>query len=97
MTKYSEFILFLTLLIYIPNTAKAECNNESETQIETYKCAKYFYENEDKRLNEIYQTKMASLDNTAQNKLRLQERRWIKKNNADCKAEANAEAEGGSM
>jgi uncharacterized protein YecT (DUF1311 family) len=104
VTKYCKFILILVLIISIPNITKSyanyeepQCNDEDYTQICINVRAYDSYKNTDKYLNETYQKKMGSLNKDAQHKLRLQERRWIKKINTACKAKADNEVGDGSM
>lgn len=53
------------------------------------------YKKADKQLNAVYQSKMASLDESGKVRLRNEERQWLKSRQAKCLA-AGKEFEGGS-
>lgn len=100
--KKIDYILFFISILFIgySNTARAippvPCNYEG-TQIELTSCSIEEYEKADKILNKIYQEKMHLLNKSKHDELRKQQRKWIKQIKYDCKAEADEEAEGGSM
>jgi uncharacterized protein YecT (DUF1311 family) len=72
-----------------------ECNYEG-TQQEMNACAFNEYKNEDKLLNETYKKIMQSLPKKQQNKLKQEQRLWLKQRDPLCQQEAK-ESEGGSI
>jgi|CXWL01.1.fsa_nt_gi uncharacterized protein YecT (DUF1311 family) len=87
--KYTKFILLLALLVYIPNTTKADDCNYDGTQLEMTSCAAENHDKVDKILNKIYQEKMRSLSKSKHDALRKQQRKWLKQTKYDCEAETD--------
>ncbi|WP_175887095.1 lysozyme inhibitor LprI family protein [Burkholderia contaminans] len=59
-------------------------------------CLALKYEAADKRLNAVYKTKMANLDEQGKARLRNDERRWLKARDAAC-AESRQSDAGGTL
>jgi len=79
------------LLAAVPARADEDCN-KATNQNEINRCAEDNYTAADRALNEAW----GRLPDGAKAKLRVEERDWISRRDAACKAEA-AESEGGSM
>ncbi len=79
------------LLICAPAHADEDCN-KATNQNEINRCAEDNYNAADRALNDAW----SHLSDGAKAKLRAEERDWIARRDAACKAEA-AESEGGSI
>jgi uncharacterized protein YecT (DUF1311 family) len=97
-----RFALFcISLLFSIVPAGAAErdgapqCNYDGN-QREMNACAVLEYKTADDRLNRKYKQVMSSLPVSRQERLRQQQREWLKKRDPQCKAEAR-ESEGGSI
>ncbi|WP_175760226.1 lysozyme inhibitor LprI family protein [Burkholderia anthina] len=69
---------------------------ESGVTADIRNCLGLKYDAADKRLNAVYKTKMASLDEAAKLRLRNDERRWLKARDTRC-AEARQPDAGGTL
>ena len=85
------FLTVALLLACAPAFAEEDCN-KAANQNEINRCAEDNYTAADRALNEAW----GRLPDGAKAKLRVEERDWIARRDAACKAEA-AESEGGSM
>ncbi len=85
------FLTIAFLLAAAPACADEDCN-KATNQNEINRCAKDNYNAADRALNEAW----GRLSEAAKAKLRGEERDWIVRRDAACKAEA-AESEGGSI
>ena len=73
----------------------ANCN-EPQTQLEMNLCAKAWFEQEDKKLNQFYQDLRATLSSEKQSDLTAAELAWLDFRDANCEFEAS-QVRGGSM
>lgn len=76
----------------------AICKTAEETgyTADIRNCLRLKYEAADKRLNTVYKTKMANLDEQGKTRLRNDERRWLKARDATC-AESRQPDAGGTL
>ncbi|KAF1038449.1 DUF1311 domain-containing protein [Burkholderia sp. Ac-20384] len=76
----------------------AICKTAEETgyTADIRNCLRLKYEAADKRLNAVYKTKMANLDEQGKARLRNDERRWLKARDATC-AESRQPDAGGTL
>jgi uncharacterized protein YecT (DUF1311 family) len=97
-----RFTLFcISLLFSIVPAGAAEYDGAPQctydgNQREMNACAVLEYKAADDRLNRQYKEVMSSLPVSRQERLRQQQRAWLKKRDPKCKAEARA-SEGGSI
>ena len=73
-----------------------ECDYNGN-QIEMNKCAMDNFEKADKELNRVYKGLKKSLTKQRYEVLLKEQRAWLKDRDPNCKKDADAEAEGGSM
>ncbi|WP_420211091.1 lysozyme inhibitor LprI family protein [Burkholderia aenigmatica] len=76
----------------------AICKTAEETSYtaDVRNCLRLKYEAADQRLNAVYKTKMANLDEPGKARLRHDERRWLKARDAAC-AESRQPDAGGTL
>ncbi|MCC5646739.1 lysozyme inhibitor LprI family protein [Nostoc sp. CHAB 5824] len=74
---------------------KFNCNNP-QTQIAINECAKLSYQNADKKLNQVYQQLLPTLERSSKQKLIAAQLAWIKFRDTNCEFE-RSRYEGGSI
>ncbi len=74
---------------------KLNCNNP-QTQAAINECTKLSYQNADKKLNQIYQQLLSTLERSRKQKLIAAQLGWIKFRDANCEFE-RSRYEGGSI
>lgn len=79
-----------------PDNDDHKCNPEGK-QSQLNACAENDFNNADRELNRVYQELISKLTSQKQASLRQEQRTWLKERAPNCRKEANAEAEGGSM
>jgi uncharacterized protein YecT (DUF1311 family) len=82
----------IALLLLASTAARADDCDKAVVQTDINRCAQARYETADKELNAAWR----ALPDVKKTSLRGEERAWIARRDADCKAEA-AENEGGSI
>ena len=90
------FVLLMPLLEVSWAEESPECNYEG-TQQQMNACARRDFEKADRELNHLYKQLMATLKPSNQEKLRVEQRAWLKERDPKCRAVADDEAKGGSM
>ncbi|MBF0537881.1 MAG: DUF1311 domain-containing protein [Nitrospirae bacterium] len=86
----SKFFVLSVLLLVIVLSAlesRADCINPKNEE-EVKSCISNDLVESDKRINEVYKELMKSLDATAQDSLRKQQRSWLKTRDAACKLDS---------
>jgi uncharacterized protein YecT (DUF1311 family) len=73
-----------------------KCNPEGK-QSQLNACAEDDFNNADRELNRVYKELMSKITSQKQDTLRKEQRVWLNERDPNCRKEANAEAEGGSM
>jgi uncharacterized protein YecT (DUF1311 family) len=76
-------------------TQTLNCNN-AQTQLEINVCADLFYQNADKKLNQVYQKLLPKLPKSRQQKLIDAQLAWVKFRDASCEFERSG-YEGGTI
>ncbi|WP_193194253.1 lysozyme inhibitor LprI family protein [Nostoc sp. MG11] len=71
------------------------CNN-AQTQAEINRCTQLFYQNTDKKLNQVYQQLLPKLERSRRQKLTTAQQAWIKFRDTSCEFE-KSRYEGGSI
>jgi uncharacterized protein YecT (DUF1311 family) len=74
---------------------KLNCNNP-QTQTAINQCAKLSYQNADKKLNQVYQQLLPTLERSRKQKLIASQLAWIKFRDTNCEFE-RSKYEGGSI
>lgn len=74
-----------------------QCRPDEQTQLKLNQCAQRQFEARDAELNRVYKATMQSLSAQQQERLREQQRAWLKSRDPDCRAQVEAEAAGGSI
>lgn len=74
---------------------KLNCNNP-QTQVAINECTKLFYQNADKKLNQVYQQLLPTLERYRKQKLIAAQQAWIKFRDTTCEFE-RSRYEGGSI
>ncbi|BDI16509.1 hypothetical protein ANSO36C_23110 [Nostoc cf. commune SO-36] len=74
---------------------KLNCNN-AQTQAAINECTKLSYQNADKKLNQVYQQLISTLERSRKQKLIAAQLAWIKFRDTNCEFE-RSEYEGGSI
>ncbi len=76
---------------------KLNCKNDpSLNQAQINQCAKLSYQNADKKLNQVYQKLLPTLDKSRKQKLIIAQQAWVKFRDTNCEFERSAN-EGGSI
>ncbi len=74
---------------------KLNCNNP-QTQAAINECTKFSYQNADKKLNQVYQQLLSTLERSRKQKLIAAQLAWIKFRDTNCEFE-RSRYEGGSI
>ncbi|MEH1841685.1 MAG: lysozyme inhibitor LprI family protein [Nostoc sp.] len=74
---------------------RVNCNN-AQTQIAINECAKLSYQKEDKKLNQVYQQLLSTLETSRKQKLIAAQQAWLKFRDTNCEFE-RSKYEGGSI
>ncbi|MBD2729782.1 lysozyme inhibitor LprI family protein [Nostoc sp. FACHB-892] len=82
-------------LVEIRLVQKFNCNNP-QTQTAINECAKLSYQNADKKLNQVYQFLLPTLERSRKQKLIAAQLAWIKFRDTNCEFE-RSKYEGGSI
>ena len=102
LTVFTSILTFSSLVVPTQTIAdtmylaqKLDCNN-AQTQLEINRCAQLFYQNADKKLNQIYQQLLPKLERSRKQKLVAAQQAWIKFRDTSCEFERSG-YEGGSI
>jgi uncharacterized protein YecT (DUF1311 family) len=89
-------MLLLSFLVLSSVSAFAKDCSEAMSTAEMVECNGENYQEEDKRLNDLFKKLMAKEDNIGKKKLQTVQRAWIAFRDAECEYQADSER-GGSL
>ncbi|MEH1920922.1 lysozyme inhibitor LprI family protein [Nostoc sp.] len=95
---YTPSVTTANTTLNLPNmqlAQKLNCNN-AQTQAVINECAKLSYQNADKKLNQVYQQLVSTLERSRKQKLITAQQAWIKFRDNNCEFETS-KYEGGSI
>lgn len=76
---------------------QSQCRLDEPTQAELNQCAERHFQARDAELNRVYSATMQSLPDGQRERLREEQRAWLKSRDSDCVAQTKTEAGGGSI